>query len=542
MDKNTIEPSKKTVHELFQSSSSLFIPKYQRPFSWGSDEAEELYNDILKGNPDYFLGNILLNRKSSNVLEVIDGQQRITSLSLLFLALYLYCEDKKIKDASKIKNYLEKGNFGSSTNSLKLSKINNELYERLLSAKTIAEIASLVCKNDSDKKIIDVITTFINLIKKDKKEDDNLETQRITEIFRRISENVFFIVIIAENNKQASKLFEVLNNKGVDLTEADLVRNYLLSKADQQSFESSIETWENLEKKIGIDNLEQFLRYSSLLVSEADGIYERVFEYAEKHSSKTAIDFFNDSSDFYLKILDPGSYNEDSDTTLEELNTMNITQVRPLLLAASRKFDTDTLVDLSKTLVNFVFRYSVICGKNPNKVELFSKDTSFNVYNGLYTYADVCRKISELNPDDQDFKKAFLEKNFKNTKIPRYILGKIEDKMSSGEKSIDFSAVHLEHIMPKKISKWQTADPYYNEEFHLKYVNQLGNMVLLSQKINTKIKNSLFVEKKDNYGGSDIHLIDEIKKKTVWKKEEIEWNINRYYQVAKEIWKIEESI
>ncbi|MEN9389211.1 MAG: hypothetical protein RLY61_295, partial [Candidatus Parcubacteria bacterium] len=428
MDKSTIEPTKKTVQELFQNSHTIVIPKYQRPFSWGADEAEELYKDIIKGSPDYFLGNILLNRKADSTLEVIDGQQRITSLSLLFLALYLHCKDIDIEDAEQVKFFLKKGTFGEKINTLKLSKINNELYERLLSLKKISEIDSLAFSNDSDRKILEVLKTFVDLIGEESNLDKNLETERIKTVFTKASDRSFFIVITTEDSKQASKLFEVLNNKGVDLTSADLVRNYLLSKADEQNFTDSIATWEHLEKKIGIDNLEQFLRYSSFLISDKDDIYNRIFEFSEKSSSKTAIDFFNSLSDFYLQIIEPGSYNENPNTVLEDFNIMGVSQIRSVLLAANSKFEISELSELSRILVNFIFRYSVICGRNPNKIESLSQDIAFNIYNGTYNFDTVVKKVKELDPTDDDFKKYFLLKSFKSTKIPRYIIGKIEDK------------------------------------------------------------------------------------------------------------------
>jgi hypothetical protein len=92
--------------------------------------------------------------------------------------------------------------------------------------------------------------------------------------------------------------------------------------------------------------------------------------------------------------------------------------------------------------------------------------------------------------------------------------------------------------MPKKIDKWQSDDAYFDEVFHAQYINQLGNMVLLSEKINTKIKNSIFKEKKMSYGGSNINLIEDIKDKSSWKKEEIEWNVRRYCDVAKKVWEL----
>jgi uncharacterized protein with ParB-like and HNH nuclease domain len=103
MDKETIKPEEKTIRNLFDGDQSfIFIPKYQRPFSWNKDNAEKFYMDIFKdefieNKYDYFLGSILLNRLDSEKIEVVDGQQRITTISLFFLALFYYLE-KKIQE------------------------------------------------------------------------------------------------------------------------------------------------------------------------------------------------------------------------------------------------------------------------------------------------------------------------------------------------------------------------------------------------------------------------------------------------------------
>ncbi len=104
MDKDTIKPEEKTTRNLFDGDQSfIFIPKYQRPFSWDKDNAEKFYNDIfkeelIKSRSDYFLGSILLNRIDSETIEVVDGQQRITTISLFFLALFMIFKSKNPKN------------------------------------------------------------------------------------------------------------------------------------------------------------------------------------------------------------------------------------------------------------------------------------------------------------------------------------------------------------------------------------------------------------------------------------------------------------
>lgn len=548
MDKNTITPERKTVKSLFDGDASFIrIPKYQRPFSWNKDNAEKFYSDvfketIFKDKKDYFIGSILLNRINNDLVEVVDGQQRITTISLFFIALYLLYKNTNSSnsDSSDILKFLKKGSFNKKTNILTLSKSNINFYNQLLDINSIDELNEVDIKNEnvSNKNIMAILKFFIAEINKNKNSDVNLENKRIEEIYEHICNHLFFITITAENSKQASKLFEVLNNRGIDLTEADLIRNYLLSKSDEQNFTDGFKTWENFEKTIGLDNLEQFLRYSSFLVSKKDNIYERITEFTDNGSSKTTLDFLMDLSSFYLQILSPNEYNEieEGEIFLEDLNILGITQARSILLAAYKKYDKDKILDLLNYLVNFTFRYSSICGLNPNKLEDKYAEIAFDIYKNQKSLEEIKLELQKLNPNVEQFKLAFLNKEFKNTKIPRYTLKKIEDKISSGEKPVDLDSVHLEHIMPKKIDKWLIGDVNFKQETYAKYLNNIGNMVLLSEKINTVIKNSLFNIKKGRYGGSEINLISEIKIKNKWTEEEILWNAERYYEIAKDIW------
>jgi hypothetical protein len=156
-------------------------------------------------------------------------------------------------------------------------------------------------ESKSNKNILEILKYFIEEIDRNKCADINLENKRLEEIYHHICNHVFFITITTQSYKQASRLFEVLNNKGTDLTEADLIRNFLLSKAEDQGFADGITNWEDFEKSIGLDNLEQFFRYSSLLISQKDSTYERITEFTESGSSKTSLDFLKKLSFFTCK-------------------------------------------------------------------------------------------------------------------------------------------------------------------------------------------------------------------------------------------------
>lgn len=347
--------------------------------------------------------------------------------------------------------------------------------------------------------------------------------------------------MVVSDNKQASKLFEVLNNRGTDLGEADLVRNYLLSELERQNLNDieSSQDWDLIEGQIELKDLEKFFRYSSLLVSKSDDLYSRIVDFTERTSSKSVIAEIKKFASQYVIINDPENYGDASDSgMLQELNIIGATQVRSVLLAGYSKFSSQQMSELLRFLVNYIFRYSIV-GKNPNKLELKYAEIAYGIYNENLDIGAIKDELmnKSIQPTDIEFEQAFINRSFKSAKLPRYIIGKIENFISSEEKIVDFSKVDLEHIMPKDIKKWLSAGKC-DEVFHRDYVYTIGNMIILSKKINSSIKNGLFSDKKEKYDNSEINLITEIKSKHNWGRDEIEWNAKRYLESAKIIWSL----
>lgn len=558
MKRESVQLGKPNLHALFSVTGGgrFIIPKYQRTFAWETGNAEKLWKDINEAmtadGKNYFIGSIVVNRpEGSQNIEIIDGQQRLTTLSLLLLALFItYSEIDASKATTHILKYLKIGDIDDEYEILTLSRNNKDFYSSILKIKTLQELEIFKKQtykeaNKSNKSIFEILEFFIKAIKTSSEIDLNLEQARLNRLLKFLRENLFFIEVSVQNYSEASKVFEVLNNRGVDLTKADLIKNFLFSVAERQEALEDVEKdWSVLEDNVEPDKLEQFFRYFSLLYFDDDDIYDRVEKAINSKSAKTVSNLFSKSSETYKKFLDP-SFSNDSEENklLTELKTLGVTQHYPLLLSVYDKYPningaaSSEVKEILKLLINFTFRYSSICGKNPNKPESIYGSLAKDVKEDKIKLNDVKIKIEELNPKDPEVKMQFLSKEFKSAQIPRYILGKIENHLSTDEKILDYDSVHLEHIMPKNIDIWKAQDPNC-VAVHKKLVNNIGNMTLLSSSINTKIKNGLFENKKAEYQKSDLNTIKDIEQKTTWGEAEIEANAKRYYDFAKDIWKL----
>lgn len=552
MKKKDIDPEKPNVHEVFSITGGLryIIPRYQRAYAWDKENGEKLWKDInnvlLNQDNDYFIGTMVLSQtEDSTNIEVIDGQQRLTTLSLLLLSLYLHYAELDSSKASKhILKYLKIGDIDDEYEVLTLSRVNLSLFSELLNINSIKEYKQYKekkYKNEikSNKCIFDVLDYFIEEIEQGKISDHNLEMNRLNELLKIIRNNIFFLTLKVTDYAEASKLFEVLNNRGVDLTKADLIKNHLFAQAEKQSSLVTVEkNWNKLEDNIGIDKLEQFFRYFSLIYSKNDDMYVRMEETIHNKSALTVSNLIVEHSDRYKVFLEPSYSSDDKESLLyEELKILGVSQFYSFILATYDKFSFSEIINLLEYVLKFTFRYSTICGKNPNRLESLYAELAYKINDGKCTIDFIKEEILKLNPSEQEFKLFFLEKEFKSTKIPRYILGKIEESISTNEKTIDFDAVHLEHIMPKKIDKWKTVNVKY-EKLHQKYLHQIGNMTLLSEKINTSIKNDIFSRKIIKYKESEINIIKHITSFSDWDEKEINETAQYYFKCAEKIWKL----
>ncbi len=547
MNIGDIDEKKQTAAALFSNGRKYHIPKYQRAFAWSESNVEKFWSDIFSTgtSDDYFMGTIVLSHENGH-MNVIDGQQRLTVISLFFKALYILAKENLPDSSSYPDKKIDK--FLTDTEEddeeeyqiMTLGRNNNDFYGQLLKAKSFADINILEPETVSNKRLLKVLRFFVDKLREESEVDEHLEKQRIAGYLKSVKQRVFVLEISVPNSTQASKLFEVLNNRGVDLTKADLIRNYLLSKAESQNlFEDVEKNWNDIESNVGLDNIEKFFRYSSLAVSEKKDLYERVTEFTELSSSKTSSEFFLEMSNIYKKVTSPEDWVEESDlsASLTKFNMLGVTQALSVLMIAYSKFEIDDFNKVVKHITNFTFRYSIIAGANPNKLESLYSELAYTLKNtASITVENIFEKINTLWIDDVEFSKKFHNKSFKSTKIPRYILWEFERTISTEEKDIVFEAVHLEHIMPKNCTKWLTADSLYSKEFHASNLNKIGNMILLSEKINTTIKNSIFSEKKNAYDASEINMVTFVKEKELWDLNSINENAERYISAALSIW------
>ena len=543
---------------LIRSGGKYIIPKFQRDYSWEAEQWDDLWQDIenmYSEKSDHYMGYLVLQTSNENKDSIIiDGQQRFTTITMIILAAIKAIQkfvDKGIDleentERIKILKNIYIGNTDPVSlecdNILVLNRNNNGYYREY-----IVKLGELKLRN----------TTYTEkLMKKcfewyEKQLTGKFDTGRqYAEFITYIVDHLYFTIIKVSNEMNAFRVFETLNARGVQLSSADLLKNYLFSLVDNTvehpgRIKDLEEKWFALTKNIQAEKLPDFIRYywnSKYKTVRANDLFKAI-----RDKIKNATDVFtivtemNSYSDVFMALRNADDElwhgeNEISDN-IRLLILFGLKQPYSLLMAAYKSLDTRDFNKLLKDIIVISFRYSVICGKNPNDIE--------RVYNNIAIQITTekiydKKRLKEVYIDDDEFVPIFSRKSFvdnsRNNKIIRYILGKIE-RFSGGtrEVNIDGNTDTIEHILP------QNPDETWGEDYNFdNLIYRMGNLCLLEKVYNNELKNKPYADKVILYNKSAFISTKQISEDyPIWNESTINHRQQKMSNCAKSIWKIE---
>ena len=570
-----------TYGKLISSSGTIFqIPRFQRNYSWGDEEWEELWADLqtsIKENSSHYMGYLVLQSVEKNTFNVIDGQQRITTLSLMILAAMRNLNSLIEQNIETENNRSRLENIRTrfigfqdnitliSKNKLILNRNNNSYYkkylvslEKNLPKRGFKETEHLLRKAFEwfDKRISESIKPF----------PKNQQGSEIAKLVENIADNLFFTVINVTNELNAYTVFETLNARGVKLSSTDLLKNYLFSIVDndeKKEFNSDShdeireleDRWDELVSRIGSGNLSDFLR--SFWLSRYEFIrHSNLFKAIREHIKDKAGVFrlmreMDADIDTYLLLHSPEECDGDTSISREELRyakllkLFRVKQHYPLILSARRKLlNNDDFIKVLKGCMVISFRYNVIGNLPTSEPEKIYVNVAQKIEQSeLNTPQEIMLALRELYPDDDQFRDMFKNKKLstidsRNNKIAKYIYCSIEAHLTTGfAYDIEDKKITIEHILPQNPkSGWSNfAD---NDLDQLTY--HIGNMMILEDKLNKEAENYSFDKKIPIYQKSSLSQCTGIVKNySEWNPSNIKSRAAQLAKKAVNIWKID---
>lgn len=541
---------------IISNSRRFVVPKFQRDYSWSSEQWDDLWQDIetmVEEHDEHYMGYLVLQTQDDKLFYIIDGQQRFTTILLLIYAA-IKCVERQIiqgvdvednkRRCESLKNlYIGKEDPVTLDydNLLTLNRNNNSYF-----CDYILKLGDLKARNlTATEKLMRSCFEYYEQRLMGKFNSG----KEYASFIQTIADGLHFTQIVVNDEMNAFRVFETLNARGVQLSSADLLKNYLFSKVDSETTHSSrIDTlerkWSKLTDNIKAEKLPEFLRYYWNMQHKtirANAVYKTIRqEIKEDKQVFLLLDDLISYSDIYMALTDE---NDEmwTDSEVKDyvalLNLFRLKQPFSLLMTAKKSLKDNEFKRVLKTVIMVCFRYNVICDKNPN-----DQETPFNALAQSISHDNFVdlKKLSSIMVDDTEFKSAFKEKTFpynsRNAKVIRYILGKIEHfKGSAQAVRFDDENASIEHVYPQNPSEEWTLD----ESKMQRFVFRLGNICLLEKGLNRDVQNASFAEKVSVYKMSSFYYAQKISSEsTEWSDSAIINLQTEMANAAVSIWRV----
>lgn len=552
--------SNKTYRQLMGNGLRYEIPKFQRDYSWEAEHWVDLWQDIraLLADEDneHYMGYLVLQTSNNKEFQIIDGQQRLTTMSLLILST-LKCLKELVDSGIEAENNLKRKDsllnsyIGYvdpvtliSNNKLKLNRNSDDYYKQHL---VLLKELPLRNTNSSEKHMRECFNWYYDRIKKEFNTGESLAA-----FIDNIVDKLFFTVIEVTDQLNAFKVFETLNARGVQLSSADLLKNYLFFVVDEtkphiSEIEELENIWSKIVGKLGEQKFEDYLRYYWNSINKSVGkknLFKNVKgNIKSKEQVFELIRNLNDTADLYLAIQNPEDEfwrdKPEIRKSLKELKLFQIRQINSLFLSALRNLEVENFRKLAKICSVISFRYNIIGGLNPNAQEDVYNTVALKISsNKRFEVAD----FQTIYVSDLNFENDFSTKEFKNTtrnhKIVKYILSKIEVYQHKNEIDPESDLFTIEHILPENAD--DTWGNFTFEEIN-RSVYRMGNLTLLERKLNREAGQKAYVEKIVLFAQSNSELTKTLPDNfNTWNEDKLAARQRELAKHAKAIWKIQE--
>jgi uncharacterized protein with ParB-like and HNH nuclease domain len=549
-----ISPEKQTIGQILGDSRVKFsIPKYQREYDWSKSEINEMINDLKEvGDQDLFLGNFIFDVSDPSKYFIVDGQQRLTSISLLFIAAREHAKNLNELDFVKeIQDYISTSSQIRKVNviTIQVSPNIRDIYDYMADPKWEGQFPEKIAGKQI-KRQVKKVKSLYNFIQ-DSLLDFNID--RLSSFITSILD-AYAIVLKVENDQDVFSVFERTNARGLDLNIGDLIKNHIFSYQNvdlenkwTQIIENANGQLPRMLKYFWVSrngHIQQSKLYSSLkeYINKIDAktneervtiFVENLYEFSRYYvmALSLSLDKTRDwLEEFQLEVL---SKNEDYYQRVGRfflaLKLFRVYQPLPLIFSSLKLFKDDVnakpeiLFKVLGAIENYHFINNVISGKVGNEVEKFYAESAKNIYNSKdsfeLTMKEFIKGLQLKKTTKEDFISNFIENvsySGNNFGLINYIFDKINNYKVKGAQyvqifrpDIEFNKrnYNIEHILPQSLKE------NYSEAQKEKF-DKIGNLIVISRHTNSTLSDKDPIDKikviesdKKHYG--NLRYIDD---------------------------------
>ncbi|GAA9362562.1 DUF262 and DUF1524 domain-containing protein [Helicobacter pylori] len=536
-------------------NNQFVIPIYQRLYSWEKEQCEQLWDDIIKigGNDKangHFIGSILYvldgNTPSSPLL-IIDGQQRLTTITLLLIALRDYLNDENDEY-----EFLEKFSRSKIQNRYLINsdKKGDKKFRLILSESDKDTLLSLIDKDkrkpsEPSSKIVENFKLFEEWVSN----TDKLET-----IFKGLEKLMIVWIALDKEKDDPQLIFESMNSKGIELTQTDLIRNYIVMETEAEKQEGFYNKyWRAMEEDFKQDEklFDRFVRHYLTIKTRDIPNLNKVYEAFKGYQQKEGIEIEDLLKDlqkycgYFCQIVFKKEADKDLNEALGFLVDLDMDVIYPLLLELYSDYSDGVLskqdfIPIIALTESYLCRRAV-CGLGTNSLNKvfpsFTKKINKDQYlESIEAHFLSLEKTTGKFPKDSEFKDSFITIDFYKFKKNKYFLERLENFDTN--EPVNTQKCTIEHIMPQELTEEWKKDLGENfKAIHDKYLHTIGNLTLTGY--NSEYSNKSLQEKRDMENGfknSPLRLNQGLRDLESFGEEEIKKRANDLADLALKIW------
>ncbi|MEX5307669.1 DUF262 domain-containing protein [Kocuria sp. CPCC 205258] len=542
--KSKIHAAEQPLNQIFSPHFEFSIPDYQRPYAWGGEQTSQLLSDILEAqqrNPDepYFLGSlVLVKEEGSPKADVIDGQQRLTTLSILLAVLRELSENPQVR--SEMHEYIvEPGRITSGIASnprLHLRARDREFFTRYVQdqgkLQELFGLADVQLKTDAQLAIRDNAKFLHDQLRK-------LSEEQRMALIMMLTLRTFLVMVSTEDLDSAHRIFSVMNARGLDLSAADIFKAELIGRVPDHARGAYAEKWEAAEVELGRDGFADLFQHVRMIVTKVRLRQEILKEFREQVldpylKKSTAASFIDDVllpyADAYGTVIDKSYQSSGSadriNKWLVRLSQLdNQDWVPPVLWALKNHGNDEQWLDtflqkLERVAASMLIR---------REYQTPRAQRYANLLKDLDAGLGLNAPSLDLEPFEcRETLTSLSGPIYEARRVVKYVLLRLDETLTGNSGVIyEHPIITVEHVLPQKPqedSEWRRT---FSDEERLEWTHRLANLVLLNRRKNAEASNREFDYKKSRYfsgpnGSAPFTLTIQVNGTSKWTPEILE--------------------
>lgn len=553
------------LSKIFSSDFTYEIPKYQRPYAWTVDQASELFDDLYdfyQKEPEegYFLGSIVLIKEEYRPhSEVIDGQQRLTTLTILLAALASIMDE--IERADMLLYLREPGKKFEGLEArprLILRERDQQFFNQFIQNLKFDALAKLdpasLAKEESKRNIRENALLILDRIQKNIGED----ASKLKEFVEFLLQRCYLVVVSTPSQQSAFRVFSVMNSRGLDLQPTDIIKADVIGGIPEPEGTLYSERWEEMEVSLGRSGFNDLFAHIRMIYAKEKAkraLLEEFRNYVltQIKTPKGLIDDVLEPYAYSFSIIRNANYEasahaEGVNDFLKWLNRIDNSDWIPpaVCFLAKHKNEPDYVLWYFKKLERLA-AYLHICAKNVNfRIERYAR-----VLNGLEKPSSASDPIAEieLSPEEKAEMRTALDSEIYTLSARKrnYLILRLDSFLSDGAATYDHNILTIEHVLPQTVdptSEWARIWPDHEQQRYWR--DRLANLVPLNFRRNVKASNYDFEKKKSAYFGgqkqvSSFVLTTQVLATPTWSPDYLKQRQKELLGVLSENWEIEDN-